>query len=222
MTEDGSKTLFINDLDEGYHSHHGALQEAKHVFINNGLKLKYDCEINILELGFGTGLNVLVTIDEFLKTDKSHKLHYTTIEKYPVLPNEILSLAYDKLFENEKLAFIYKKIHEADWGKPVEILPNFILTKYEADFFELPNLEMPPINLVYFDCFGAKVQPDLWEEPLFKMVTDKMQHEGLLTTYSAKGSVRRILQGLNYEVTRRPGPPGKREMITALYKGIEK
>ena len=221
VTEDGSKTLFIKDLDEGYHSHHGALQEAKHVFIENGIKLQNDCEINILELGFGTGLNVLVTIDEFLKTDKCHKIHYTTIEKYPVLPDEIVALAYDSLFEDEKLSEIYKKIHAAEWGKPVEILPNFTLTKYEADFFELPKLEMPAINLVYFDCFGAKVQPDLWEEPLFKMVTDKMKEDGLLTTYSAKGSVRRILKALNYEVTRRPGPPGKREMITAVYKGIE-
>lgn len=215
LTNDGSKTLFINDLNEGYHSHHGALQEAKHVFIDNGLKLINNYEINILELGFGTGLNVLVTIDEFLKTDKSHVIHYLSLEKYPVLLTEVQELNYDSLFDNNFLTEINQKIHEAEWNKSVEIVPNFFLTKIEADFFQLKNIVLPEIDLVYFDCFGARVQPDLWEKPLFEMVADKMKKNGLLTTYAAKGSVRRILQELNFEVEKRPGPPGKREMINA-------
>lgn len=215
LTNDGSKTLFINDLNEGYHSHHGALQEAKHVFIDNGLKLINNYEINILELGFGTGLNVLVTIDEFLKTDKSHAIHYFSLEKYPVLLTEVQELNYDSLFDNNFLTEINQKIHEAQWNKSVEIVPNFFLTKIEADFFQLKNIVLPEIDLVYFDCFGARVQPDLWEKPLFEMVADKMKKNGLLTTYASKGSVRRILQELNFEVEKRPGPPGKREMINA-------
>lgn len=215
LTNDGSKTLFINDLNEGYHSHHGALQEAKHVFIDNGLKLINNYEINILELGFGTGLNVLVTIDEFLKTDKSHAIHYFSLEKYPVLLTEVQELNYDSLFDNNFLTEINQKIHEAEWNKSVEIVPNFFLTKIEADFFQLKNIVLPEIDLVYFDCFGARVQPDLWEKPLFEMVADKMKKNGLLTTYASKGSVRRILQELNFEVEKRPGPPGKREMINA-------
>lgn len=215
LTNDGSKTLFINDLNEGYHSHHGALQEAKHVFIDNGLKLINNYEINILELGFGTGLNVLVTIDEFLKTDKNHAIHYFSLEKYPVLLTEVQELNYDSLFDNNFLTEINQKIHEAQWNKSVEIVPNFFLTKIEADFFQLKNIVLPEIDLVYFDCFGARVQPDLWEKPLFEMVADKMKKNGLLTTYASKGSVRRILQGLNFEVEKRPGPPGKREMINA-------
>ncbi len=215
-TKDGSKTLYINELNESYHSSHGALQEAEHVFIKNGLNLINYSEINILELGFGTGLNVLVTINEYLKTDKNHTIHYFTLEKYPVLASEIDALDYPSLFENEILSEINTKIHAADWGKPIEIIPRFFLTKMECDFFKLSNLTLPEIDLVYFDCFGARVQSDLWELPMFEMVSEKMKTGGLLTTYSSKGSVRRILQSLNFNVEKKPGPPGKREMINAI------
>ncbi|MBD8081758.1 tRNA (5-methylaminomethyl-2-thiouridine)(34)-methyltransferase MnmD [Chryseobacterium caseinilyticum] len=214
-TNDGSKTLYINDLNENYHSHHGALQEAEHVFIKNGLNLINDCEINILELGFGTGLNVLVTINEYLKTDKNHKINYFSLEKYPINESEINDLAYFELFDNAELKNIYQKIHSTDWENLQEIVPGFSLKKIQCDFFDLKNTDLPEINLVYFDCFGARVQPDLWEMPLFEMVSDKMSVNGLLTTYSSKGSVRRILKELNFNVEKMQGPPGKREMINA-------
>ncbi|WP_234110566.1 MULTISPECIES: tRNA (5-methylaminomethyl-2-thiouridine)(34)-methyltransferase MnmD [Chryseobacterium] len=216
VTSDGSKTLYINDLNENYHSHHGAMQEAQHVFIKNGLKLKYDSEINILELGFGTGLNVLVTIDEFLKNDKNHVVQYFTIEKYPVNESEVKELGYDSFFDEPKMNEYYQKLHQCAWNVKHEILPNFFFTKYQCDFFELKNLDLPPIDLVYYDCFGARVQPDLWEKPLFEMVADKMEQGGLLTTYASKGSVRRILQELDFKVEKKDGPPGKREMINAV------
>jgi len=216
ITNDGSKTLFINELNENYHSHHGALQEAEHVFIKNGLNLINDYEINILELGFGTGLNVLVTINEYLKTDKNHDIHYFTLEKYPINALEIENLAYFELFDNSELKNIYQKIHQTEWEKSVEIIKGFHLHKIQCDFFELKNIDLPKINLVYYDCFGARVQPDLWEKPLFEMVSDKMAVNGLLTTYSSKGSVRRILQELNFNVEKKQGPPGKKEMINAV------
>ncbi len=215
-TNDGSKTLFINELNENYHSHHGALQEAEHVFIKNGLNLINDYEINILELGFGTGLNVLVTINEYLKTDKSHVINYFTLEKYPIKQSEIDDLAYFELFEDPEFKNIYHKIHLAEWEKSTEIIKGFHLKKIECDFFELKNTDLPGINLVYYDCFGARVQPDLWEKPLFEMVSDKMAVNGLLTSYSSKGSVRRVLQELNFKVEKKQGPPGKREMINAI------
>ena len=215
-TSDGSKTLYINDLNENYHSHHGALQEAKHVFIDNGYNLVYDCEINILELGLGTGLNVLVTIDEFMKTDKNHIVHYFTIEKYPVNEQEVKELDYASIFEKPEMVQINQRIHSCNWNETIEIVPNFFLTKYHCDFFELDRIEIPKINLVYFDCFGARVQPDLWDKPLFKMVANKMKVGGLLTTYSSKGSVRRILKELDFNVEKKAGPPGKREMINAI------
>ena len=186
------------------------------MFIKNGLNLINDCEINILELGFGTGLNVLVTINEYLKTDKNHVINYFSLEKYPINESEVKDLAYFELFDNPELKNIYQKIHLADWEKPVEIISGFNLKKIECDFFDLKNLDLPKINLVYFDCFGARVQPDLWEKPLFEMVSDKMAINGLLTTYSSKGSVRRILQELNFNVEKKQGPPGKREMINAV------
>ena len=215
-TSDGSKTLYIIELNENYHSHHGALQEARHVFIDNGLKTVQNYEINILELGFGTGLNVLVTIDEFLKTDKNHVIHYSTIEKYPVNECEVTELSYDSFFDEPNIKKYYRKLHECEWNKTTELFPNFFFTKYHRDFFDLKEIELPKINLVYYDCFGARVQPDLWEKPLFEMVADKMEMGGLLTTYSSKGSVRRILEELNFKVEKINGPPGKREMINAI------
>lgn len=215
-TNDGSKTLFISELNENYHSHHGALQEAQHVFVKNGLILINDYEINILELGFGTGLNVLVTINEYLKTDKNHIINYFSLEKYPINESEMNDLAYAGLFDDPEFKNIYHKVHEADWEKPVEIVKGFHLKKIQCDFFDLKNIDLPPINLVYYDCFGARVQPDLWEKPLFELVAGKMKINGLLTTYSSKGSVRRILQELNFKVEKKQGPPGKREMINAI------
>ena len=215
-TSDGSKTLYISELNENYHSHHGALQEARHVFIDNGLKTVQNYEINILELGFGTGLNVLVTIDEFSKTDKNHVIHYSTIEKYPVNECEVTELSYDSFFDEPNIKEYYRKLHECEWNKTTELFPNFFFTKYHRDFFDLKEIELPKINLVYYDCFGARVQPDLWEKPLFEMVADKMEMGGLLTTYSSKGSVRRILEELDFKVQKKTGPPGKREMINAI------
>lgn len=215
-TSDGSKTLYINDLNESYHSQHGALQEAQHVFIENGLKLVNNYEINILELGFGTGLNVLVTINGFLQNTQIQKIRYFTLEKYPVNAEEIKLLDYSEFFADSAAKKSFEKMHEAEWNVETEILPNFFLTKFKNDFFDLPRLNFPEIDLVYFDCFGARVQPDLWEKPLFEMVADKMASGALLTTYSSKGSVRRILQELNFKVEKKAGPPGKREMINAI------
>lgn len=215
-TSDGSKTLHINDLNENYHSHHGALQEAQHVFIDNGLNLLNDYEINILELGLGTGLNVLVTINEFMKTDKNHVIHYYTLEKYPINEIEVRELNYGSIFNETEMMEIYQQIHTSNWNKTIEIIPNFFFTKFHCDFFDLQNMDLPKIDLVYFDCFGARVQPDLWEKPLFELVSNKMKKGGLLTTYSSKGSVRRILKELNFNVEKKAGPPGKREMINAI------
>ncbi|HAV01676.1 MAG TPA: peptidase [Chryseobacterium sp.] len=214
-TSDGSNTLYISALNESYHSHHGAVQEAKHVFIENGLKQIYNSQINILELGFGTGLNVLVTIDEFIKTDKCHVCYYTTIEKYPVTKEEVASLGYAALFENEEIWSVFKKIHECEWNEFTEIIPGFFLRKIQGDFHELHQLGIEPADLVYFDCFGSRAQPDLWEKDLFMKVSNLMRPGGLLTTYASKGSVRRILQELGFKVEKKQGPPGKREMINA-------
>ncbi|MCD9855967.1 tRNA (5-methylaminomethyl-2-thiouridine)(34)-methyltransferase MnmD [Epilithonimonas sp. JDS] len=217
-TKDGSKTLLINGLEETYHSKHGALQEAIHVFVENGLKLINSYEINILELGFGTGLNVLVTIDEYLKKSRDNKINYFGVEKYPIFLEEALELVYSELFSNDFVKDLSLKIHELDWEIQNELTSDFFLTKLKKDFFDLKTTELPPIDLVYFDCFGARVQPDLWEMELLEIVASKMRSGGLLTTYSSKGSVRRNLMELGFEVEKKQGPPGKREMMIAWKK----
>lgn len=214
-TGDNSKTLYIEALDECYHSHHGALQEAEYVFIQNGLKKVRQNEINILEMGFGTGLNVLVTMAEFLKM-KGIRINYFSLEKYPISLEEAKQVAHDELFESPIVKETYREIHACEWGKLVEIQPGFFLKKMKTDFFALRNIDLPLINLVYFDCFGARVQPDLWEKTLFELIAEKMQSDGLLTTYSSKGSVRRALQELGFSVEKLAGPKGKREMINAI------
>ena len=217
-TSDGSKTLLINELEETYHSKHGALQEANHVFINNGLNLIKSYEINILELGFGTGLNVLVTFDAYLRNNKNHKINYFGVEKYPIFFQEASELSYSELFSNQMVKDLSLKIHETEWEKSVSLDSDFSLTKLKSDFKKKKNIDLPPIDLVYFDCFGARVQPDLWEKELFEIVANKMKSGGLLTTYSSKGSVRRLLIELGFEVEKKQGPPGKREMINAWKK----
>lgn len=217
-TRDGSKTLHISELNESYHSSHGALQEAKHVFIDNGFKKQYNYEINILELGFGTGLNVLVTLDEFLKTDKNHTVNYFTVEKYPINADEIRDLEYFKLFADSKIEFYYENIHNCNWNELVQIEPNFNLKKIQLDFHDLDKISLPKIDLVYFDCFGARVQPDLWEKELLIKVKNKMNKEGLLTTYASKGTFRRALQEIGFDVEKLAGPSGKREMVNATLK----
>ena len=218
QTKDGSKTLLIKDLEETYHSKHGALQEANHVFIDNGLKLVNDYEINILELGFGTGLNVLVTFAEYLKKNKIQKINYFGVEKYPIFLQEASELSYYELFPAKNLQDLSLKIHETEWEKLIELDVNFYLKKIKDDFFNIKNLDLPLIDIVYFDCFGARVQPDLWEKEIFEIVASKMKTGGLLTTYSSKGSVRRALQDLGFDVEKKQGPPGKREMINAWKK----
>lgn len=217
-TSDGSKTLLINGLEETYHSKHGALQEAKHVFIKNGFNLINDYEINILELGFGTGLNVLVTFDEYLRNNKNHKINYFGVEKYPVFYQEVLELSYSELFPSKKLKDLSTEIHQTEWEISIPLDSDFMLKKVKDDFFNIKTMDLPEIDLVYFDCFGARVQPDLWEKELFEIVASKMKSGGLLTTYSSKGSVRRALTELGFNVEKKQGPPGKREMINAWKK----
>lgn len=214
-TADGSKTLYIKDLEEGYHSHHGALQEAQHVFIKNGINNIKNSEINILELGFGTGLNALVTLEYLKNSEQKLQINYFSLEKYPVKMNEVDNLAFHQLFNDSDFEAWNTKIHECTWESPQSITPQFNLTKFNTDFFNLTQVDLPPIDLVYFDCFGARVQPELWELPLAEMIAHKMKSGGLLTTYSSKGSFQRVLKSLNFEVKKVEGPKGKREMINA-------
>lgn len=222
-TEDGSATIFIPEWNESYHSRHGAIQEAYHVFIKNGLDFipNKNEEISILEIGFGTGLNALITLCESIQNDLV--INYSGIEKYPVSEDEFSILNYPKSliefnvelnFNENELTQFYNELMNAEWEKKVEIIEQFNLTKIQADFLDF---EYPPnkFDLIYFDAFGARVQPELWTEILFEKLFNSMKSGGILTTYSAKGSVRRALISVGFQVEKVPGPPGKREMLVA-------
>ncbi len=212
ITSDGSTTIHLPEWNEQYHSKHGAIREAYHVFIKNGLKYVDSEAISILEIGFGTGLNCFITL---LEADK--KVDYVGVEAYPVANEEVEKLNYVAELEAEKKQELFAKIHEVSWEEKHSITSDFSLTKRQQFFSEITDENQ--FDLIYFDAFGARVQPDLWTEAIFSSMFTALKSGGVLVTYSAKGSVRRAMQAVGFEVERLPGPPGKREMLRATKVG---
>jgi|SRR5690606_17067928 len=220
MTDDGSATIYLSDWNESYHSRHGAIQEAYHVFIQNGLdSFKEPAQLSILEIGFGTGLNAFITLLE--STNRNLNINYTGIEKYPVSAEEAQKLNYPKIlnernpqFSVDELEKYYFDLMNSSWGNEISMNSEFNLTKIQADFLDF-NYPANQFDLIYFDAFGARVQPELWTEVLFEKLFSSLKNGGIFTTYSAKGSVRRALIEVGFKVEKRPGPPGKREMLVA-------
>ena len=209
-TSDGSSSIYVPELDEHYHSKHGALRESEHVFIEAGLKAVPSESVKVLEMGFGTGLNAWLTA---IHTNKP--VEYHSIEKYPVELDLIRQLNYtDGCSRSEKELF--KHIHQAEWNVLEEINSDFQLKKIQGDFYTAPIDS--DYNLIYWDVFGHRVQPHLWEKELFEHVYSNMQSGGVLVTYSSKGVVRRTLIEIGFEVEKLKGPPGKREMLRAWKK----
>lgn len=209
-TSEGSHTLYVPELNEHYHSVHGAIAESFHVYIKNGFRQINLQEINILEIGFGTGLNVLLTLLENEQLNK--KINYISIEKYPLSQKETEQLNYHTQLNIERELFL--KLHNCDWNTFVPITANFRLKKIEID---VSNFE-PYLNfdLIYFDAFAPDIQPRLWSSEVFTKIFNSMNKNAVFTTYSAKGSVRRTLESIGYIVERIPGPPKKRQMIRAI------
>ncbi|MCM4160746.1 tRNA (5-methylaminomethyl-2-thiouridine)(34)-methyltransferase MnmD [Antarcticibacterium flavum] len=214
-TGDGSTTIHLPEWNEQYHSKHGAIQEAQHVFIEMGLRklLERDpAQISILEIGFGTGLNALVTW-RFLK-EHSIQVTYTGVEAYPIKSEEAVKLNFAEALKEHGAADVYNKLHTASWGEAATITPFFTLIKQQKFFDQISDVEK--YDLVYFDAFGARVQPDLWTAEIFKLMIVALKPGGILVTYAAKGSVRRAMQEVGFLVEKLPGPPGKREMLRAV------
>jgi tRNA U34 5-methylaminomethyl-2-thiouridine-forming methyltransferase MnmC len=211
ITADGSTTIHITEWDEQYHSKHGAIQEAKHVFIKNGLSLFANQNISILEIGFGTGLNCFIT---FLEAQKMNlDVDYVGVEAYPLAAEEVEKMNYVNQLEANEFAAIFDKMHKQDWGVKGKISSDFSLTKRKQFFNEINHENK--FDLIYFDAFGARVQPELWTEEIFEKMHKALKPEGVLVTYSAKGSVRRAMLAVGFLVEKLPGPPGKREMLRA-------
>lgn len=212
-TADGSTTIHIPEWNEQYHSKHGAIQEAYHVFIKTGFNhLPKDISpIKILEIGFGTGLNALITSLE--AKNQSRNVEYCGVEGYPVSQEEMLQLNYATALDHASAEAYFQKINEGNWEENFVVHDQFQLIKQEKMFDEIENKK--EFDLIYFDAFGARVQPDLWAVSMFQRMYKALKENGVLVTYSAKGSVRRALQEVGFVVERLDGPPGKREMLRA-------
>ncbi|HBX53771.1 MAG: SAM-dependent methyltransferase [Bacteroidetes bacterium RIFOXYA12_FULL_35_11] len=215
ITSDGSHTLYVPELNEHYHSIHGSIQESRHIFIDAGFNAltRNQKEIKILEIGFGTGLNALLTLQEC--STKNSIVSYYGIEAHPLFPEIYSQLNYVSFLKQEGSENYFRMLHESAWEKQIKISENFYLTKIHRDLREYT----PPVNefdLIYFDAFGPDVQPELWSVEIFEKLYKSLKTGGILTTYSCKGNVKRALKSAGFLIEKLPGPPGKREIIRSL------
>lgn len=210
LTSDGSATIYLPEIDEHYHSIKGALTESKHIYIDCALKSSVKKNPRVLEIGFGTGLNCVLSA---LQTDRN--IEYFTLELYPLPESTIDLLGYKPLF-NDEGKLIFHKIHKAEWNKPQTITSEFVLHKINADFTDQKLILPTNIDIVYFDAFAPEKQSEMWDKESFKKIFEVMNHDGILTTYCSKGCIRRLLESTGFKVERIPGPPGgKREILRA-------
>jgi len=215
ITADGSHTLYVPELKEYYHSVYGAINESLHIFIRAGLRKIIDRkdELNILETGFGTGLNAFLTCMEADAEKK--KVSYTSLEPDPVPEQTWSTLNYPDHFSSADYRPVFRKLHNSEWNKEEVISHFFTLLKLRM---KMEDVQLPgkKFDLVYHDAFGPDVQPELWTTNIFIKLFNSMATGGILVTYSAKGEVRRVLQQCGFGVERLPGPQGKRHMTRAI------
>ncbi|MEZ4775727.1 MAG: tRNA (5-methylaminomethyl-2-thiouridine)(34)-methyltransferase MnmD [Bacteroidia bacterium] len=208
ITKDGSSTLYSPGFDEHYHSVHGAIQESMHVFIRSGLDLfKARDAVAILEMGFGTGLNALLSYF----CAGSQRIDYTALEAYPLLYEQVQQLNYPAESKFPHAPEVFRKLHEAEWGSPVMVCERFTLEKIHIRLEEFQTDKK--FDLIYFDAFAPTSQPELWEDAILAGIYKMLTPGGIFVTYSAKSSVRRGLIAAGFTVEKIPGPPGKREML---------
>ena len=212
ITNDGSHTISIPEMNVTYHSHHGAIGESMHVYINAGLLPLLDAPlqspVNIFEMGFGTGLNALLTLQKALEYKRI--IHYTAIELFPLTQTEIIQVNYGQLLNSQNT---FLQLHDCEWEKEIRINEYFTLKKIKISLNEI----MIPahINCIYFDAFSPTVQPELWTTAVFEKMYSFLQPGGILVTYSSKSEIRRNMKAAGFTISKIPGPWGKREMVRA-------
>ena len=216
ITKDGSHTISVPEMNVTYHSIHGAIQESMHVFIQAGLidseMFDYVGVHNVLEIGFGTGLNALLTL---IEADKhKNRIYYTAIEPYPLNETEVSELNYCEQLKQPGYQRYFERMHEVGWEEMYEITQYFRLTKTKNNLFSFPNEES--FFLIYFDAFAPNAQPELWTKEVFEKLYSMMLPGGILVTYCSKGEVRRAMQSSGFTIEKLPGPSVKREMIRAV------
>jgi tRNA U34 5-methylaminomethyl-2-thiouridine-forming methyltransferase MnmC len=216
LTKDGSMSIFLPELNETYHSKFGAIQEAKHVFIKNGLSLLNDKSVSILEIGFGTGLNAFIT---FLEAQKGFQtIDYVGVEAFPVETEIIDQLNYVSELEADAFESVFKEMHLSNWEIENEITTHFNLTKRKQKIEEISDSNQ--YNLIYFDAFGFTVQPELWNDEIFEKMYKALKSNGILVTYACRTSIKKAMLKAGFQVEKLPGAPGKREMLRAV-KGAD-
>lgn len=216
LTQDGSTSIFLPELNETYHSKFGAIQEARHVFIKNGLSLLNDKSVSILEIGFGTGLNAFIT---FLEAQKSFQtIDYVGVEAFPVETEIIDQLNYVSELEADAFESVFKEMHLSNWEIENEITTHFKLTKRKQKIEEISDSNQ--YNLIYFDAFGFTVQPELWNNEIFEKMYKALKSNGILVTYACRTSIKKAMLKAGFQVEKLPGAPGKREMLRAV-KGAD-
>jgi tRNA U34 5-methylaminomethyl-2-thiouridine-forming methyltransferase MnmC len=222
-TEDGSSSLYLPELNETYHSHHGALGESQHVFIRMGLEYWLSTQgeaeeqevssLNIFEVGFGTGLNALLAYEAAEKREL--RIHYTTLEPYPLAEETVSTLNYAGLLDGGAYADAFKEMHAVSWEAPEAISEHFTILKHRVkleDFIAPSSV----YDLIFFDAFAPSKQAELWEKALLEKVVKAMAPGAVFTTYCAKGQLKRDLKALGLQVETLPGAPGKKEMVRAV------
>lgn len=213
-TQDGSHSIMSEEYGVSYHSRYGAVQESRHVFIEAGLHYKSltNKDISILEFGFGSGLNALLTLLEAAK----HKLNiqYTALEAYPISLEEAQTLNYPTLLNAEHAAPLFLQMHTCQWGDTIQVSPGF---EFKKELRQFENIDYKDqFDLIYFDAFAPNAQPELWEKPVLEKAYNALKTNGIFVTYCAKGSVKRTLKELGFTLEAIPGPPGKREMTRCI------
>ncbi len=229
VTEDGSHSVYSEQFNVSYHSKHGAIQETQHVFIDAGLKPLLNnspVEITILEIGFGTGLNAFMT---FLETERiSQKINYFGLEAYPLSIEKVRQLNYAQLLNAGLHQDVFEKMHISDWitsngqnpdpSKMIPLSKHFNFQKILIDFV---NVDFDNIaDLIYFDAFAPEAQPQLWDDTMMNKMYKSLRKKGVMTTYCAKGIVKRAMKSAEFFIEGLPGPPGKREITRAVKNNI--
>jgi tRNA U34 5-methylaminomethyl-2-thiouridine-forming methyltransferase MnmC len=213
ISNDGSHTIYDAIIDEHFHSVHGAITESQHVFVKNGFGFLDKSELKILEIGFGTGLNVFLTLMESMKTGT--KVDYDSIDLYPLDAELLDKLNYAQILAPE-MSTVYKSICSCAWNERNTIIEGFILTKILGNAL-LIDFDKT-YDLIYFDAFSPEKQPEMWTKEFFGRIFNALNPGAVLVTYSAKGVVKRTLKDIGFDVELLSGPPGKRQMIRAVNK----
>ena len=217
QTKDGSTTIHLPEWNESYHSKHGAIQEANDVFIKNGFSLFKGKPVAVLEIGFGTGLNAFITYLE-AKKETNQSVDYVGVEAYPVVLEEALQMNYAKEIEPAE-SRIFQLLHQTNWEEKHSISVHFTLTKRKQFFQDINDNEA--FDLIYFDAFGFRVQPELWSETIFSSMYKALKPNGVLVTYACRTAIKKAMLSAGFSVEKLPGAPGKREMLRAS-KGVVK